>query len=43
MESTRLDGAAAHIVIPANHTFLPVNKITWSQTLSFLQAGRFLD
>ncbi|MBY5584679.1 esterase/lipase family protein [Rhizobium leguminosarum] len=41
VESTRLDGAAAHIVIPANHTFLPVNKMMWSQTLSFLKDGRF--
>ncbi|PDT03274.1 lipase [Rhizobium chutanense] len=41
VESTRLDGAAAHIVIPANHTFLPVNKTMWSQTLSFLKDGRF--
>ncbi|MBY5359317.1 alpha/beta hydrolase [Rhizobium leguminosarum] len=41
VESTRLDGASAHIVIPANHTFLPVNKMMWSQTLSFLQDGRF--
>ncbi|MEI1252039.1 esterase/lipase family protein [Rhizobium aouanii] len=41
VESTRLDGAAAHIVIPANHTFLPVNRIMWSQTLSFLKDGRF--
>ncbi|MGR4843858.1 esterase/lipase family protein [Rhizobium sp. Z1P35] len=41
VESTRLDGASAHIVIPANHTFLPVNKTMWSQTLSFLQDGRF--
>jgi len=41
VESTRLDGAAAHIVIPANHTFLPVNKIMWRQALSFLQDGRF--
>lgn len=41
VESTRLDGAAAHIVIPANHTFLPVNKTMWNQTLSFLQDGRF--
>jgi triacylglycerol esterase/lipase EstA (alpha/beta hydrolase family) len=41
VESTRLDGAAAHIVIPANHTFLPANKTMWSETLSFLQDGRF--
>ncbi len=41
VESTRLDGASAHIVIPANHTFLPVNKVMWSETLSFLQHGRF--
>ncbi|NEI34130.1 alpha/beta fold hydrolase [Rhizobium leguminosarum] len=41
VESTCLDGASAHIVIPANHTFLPVNKTMWSQTLSFLQDGRF--
>ncbi|UWU28677.1 alpha/beta hydrolase [Rhizobium sp. WSM1274] len=41
VESTRLDGASAHIVIPANHTFLPVNKTMWSQTLSFLRDGRF--
>ncbi|MBY5794156.1 esterase/lipase family protein [Rhizobium leguminosarum] len=41
VESTRLDGAADHIVIPANHTFLPVNKMMWSQTLSFLKDGRF--
>ncbi|MBB4234986.1 pimeloyl-ACP methyl ester carboxylesterase [Rhizobium esperanzae] len=41
VESTRLDGAAAHIVIPANHTFLPVNRTMWSQALSFLKDGRF--
>lgn len=41
VESTRLDGAAAHIVIPANHTFLPINRTMWSQTLSFLKDGRF--
>jgi pimeloyl-ACP methyl ester carboxylesterase len=41
VESTRLDGASAHIVIPANHTFLPVNRTMWSQALSFLKDGRF--
>lgn len=43
VESTRLDGAAAHIVIPANHTFLPVNRTMRSQTLSFLKDGRFIS
>jgi len=42
VESTRLDGAAAHIVIPANHTFFPRSKIMWNQTLSFLKDGRFV-
>ncbi|WHO72922.1 triacylglycerol lipase [Rhizobium sp. BT03] len=42
VESTRLDGAAAHIVIAATHTFLPVNKTMWNQALSFLRDGRFM-
>ncbi|MBB4288408.1 pimeloyl-ACP methyl ester carboxylesterase [Rhizobium leguminosarum] len=43
VESTRLDGAAAHIVIAANHTFLPVNRTMWKETLSFLKDGRFTE
>ncbi|PDS76959.1 alpha/beta fold hydrolase [Rhizobium sp. L43] len=43
VESTRLDGAAAHIVIPANHTFLPVSRTMWKETLSFLKDGRFTE
>jgi len=42
VESTRLDGAAAHIVIPTNHTFFPLSKVMWNQTLSFLKDGRFV-
>lgn len=41
VDSTRLDGATAHIVLPANHTFFPVNKVMWRQALSFLKDGRF--
>lgn len=41
VESTRLDGAADHIVIPANHTFFPLSKVMWAQTLPFLKDGRF--
>ncbi len=43
VDSTRLDGATAHIVLPANHTFFPVNKVMWRQALSFLKDGRFLS
>lgn len=42
VESTRLGGAAAHIVVPANHTFLPVNRAMWRQALSFFRDGRFV-
>jgi hypothetical protein len=41
VESTRLDGAADHIAIAANHTFIPSNKVMWAQALSFLRHGRF--
>jgi pimeloyl-ACP methyl ester carboxylesterase len=41
VESTRLAGAADHIVIAANHTFIPSNKTMWAQALSFLRDGRF--
>lgn len=43
VDSTRLDGATAHIVLPANHTFFPVNKTMWRQALSFFRDGRFLS
>ncbi len=41
VESTRLAGAADHIAIAANHTFLPSNKVMWAQALSFLRDGKF--
>lgn len=41
VESTRLAGAADHIAIAANHTFLPSNKVMWAQALSFLRDGTF--
>lgn len=42
VESTRLVGAADHIAIAANHTFIPSNKVMWAQALSFLRDGKFL-
>jgi hypothetical protein len=41
VESTRLAGAADHIVIAANHTFIPSNKVMWAQAISFLRDGKF--
>ncbi|MBE1507849.1 esterase/lipase family protein [Rhizobium viscosum] len=42
VESTRLAGATDHIAIAANHTFIPSNKVMWTQALSFIRDGKFL-
>ena len=41
VERTRLDAAADHIVVPANHTFFPKTDIVISQTIYFLHRGAF--
>ena len=38
---TRLDGAADHIVLSANHTFFPQTEAVITQTIHFLKHGSF--
>jgi hypothetical protein len=39
--STRVDGMAAHLTLPATHTFLMNNPVVIGQVLTFLRQGRF--
>lgn len=39
--STRVDGMTAHLTLPATHTFLMMNPVVISQTITFLSDGRF--
>lgn len=42
VSSTKVEGLAAHLVLPVTHTFLPLNDAVIKQTITFVDQGKFL-
>lgn len=41
VESTKVKGMSAHIMLPVSHTFFPSNSLVKQQTVMFLKEGHF--
>ena len=41
VEKTKVASLTDHITIPTTHTFIIYNRQAWTQTLHFLEHGKF--